>query len=366
MSDSKKIKAKLLRLLTKKHNVEFDLTNAKKVLVLKYDRIGDMIVATPIFRELKNKYPNISISVLASKGNRDVIKYNPYIDNIYTNYKNSLLNDLPGLLKLRKEKFDVCIELEHSVIPHAILRLRIINPKKVISIHKDGRYGVKGSELQLYNFYTKKDVKGHFGKIWLDTLSFFKVKPKSNKYDIFLSDKERDKAKNFVSNINSKIKIGINLEGSFKEKQIQPKELKQICKGIYDNYSNIKIVILATPDKLEKTIKIISKMGFDFVIPSYTTETILDVAALIEQLDLIITPDTSIVHVASAFDKPIVSIHENNKDSYRLWKPISTLSKTVFAKSSYGLFDYSACDIIDESLEMINKINEVQIYREAK
>jgi len=99
---------------------------------LKYDRIGDMIVATPIFRELKNKYPNISISVLASKGNRDVIKYNPYIDNIYTNYKNSLLKDLLSLLKLRKEKFDVCIELEHSVIPHAILRLRIINPKKVI------------------------------------------------------------------------------------------------------------------------------------------------------------------------------------------------------------------------------------------
>ncbi|HIE81812.1 MAG TPA: lipopolysaccharide heptosyltransferase family protein, partial [Candidatus Poseidoniales archaeon] len=203
MSDSKKIKAKFLKLLTKKNSVEFNLTDAKKVLVLKYDRIGDMIVATPIFRELKNKYPNISISVLASKGNRDVIKYNPYVDNIYTNYKNSFLKDLLSLLKLRKEKFDVCIELEHSVIPHAILRLRIINPKKVISIHKDGRYGVKGSELQLYNFYTKKDVKGHFGKIWLDTLSFFKIKPRSNKYDIFLSDKEKNKAKKFVSNINS-------------------------------------------------------------------------------------------------------------------------------------------------------------------
>ena len=356
MSDGKKIKAKLLKLLTKKHDIEFNLADAKKILVLKYDRIGDMIVATPIFRELKKKYPDISISVLASKGNRDVLKYNPYIDNIYTNYKNSLLGDFSSLLNLRKERFDVCIELEHSVIPHAILRLRIINPKKVISIHKDGRYGVKGSELQLYDFYTKKDKKGHFGKIWLDTLNFFKVKPVSNKYDIFLSNEERNKAKEFVSNIGSKIKIGINLEGSFKEKQIQPEELKQICKGIYDNYSDIKIVILTTPNKLGKTNKIISKMGFDFVIPSYATDTILDVAALIEQLDLIITPDTSIVHVASAFDKPTVSIHENNKDSYRLWKPISTLSKTVFAKSSYGLFDYNVDQIIKYSLDFIRKL----------
>jgi ADP-heptose:LPS heptosyltransferase len=358
MSDGKKIKAKLLKLLTKKHNVEFNLADAKKVLVLKYDRIGDMIVATPIFRELKKKYPDISISVLASKGNRDVLKYNPYIDNIYTNYKNSLLGDFSSLLNLRKERFDVCIELEHSVIPHAILRLRIINPKKVISIHKDGRYGVKGSELQLYDFYTKKDKKGHFGKIWLDTLNFFKVKPVSNKYDIFLSNEERNKAKEFVSNIGSKIKIGINLEGSFKEKQIQPEELKQICKGIYDNYSDIKIVILTTPNKSEKINKIISKMGFDFVIQSYATDTMLDVAALIEQLDLIITPDTSIVHVASAFDKPIVSIHENNKDSYRLWKPISTLSKTVFAKSSYGLFDYNVDQIIKYSLDFIRKLED--------
>ena len=356
MSDGKKIKAKLLKLLTKKHDIEFNLADAKKILVLKYDRIGDMIVATPIFRELKKKYPDISISVLASKGNRDVLKYNPYIDNIYTNYKNSLLGDFSSLLNLRKERFDVCIELEHSVIPHAILRLRIINPKKVISIHKDGRYGVKGSELQLYDFYTKKDKKGHFGKIWLDTLNFFKVKPVSNKYDIFLSNEERNKAKEFVSNIGSKIKIGINLEGSFKEKQIQPEELKQICKGIYDNYSDIKIVILTTPNKSGKTNKIISKMGFNFVIPSYATDTILDVAALIEQLDLIITPDTSIVHVASAFDKPIVSIHENNKDSYRLWKPISTLSKTVFAKSSYGLFDYNVDQIIKYSLDFIRKL----------
>ncbi len=358
MSDSKKIKAKLLKLLTKKNSVEFNLTDAKKVLVLKYDRIGDMIVATPIFRELKNKYPSISISVLASKGNKDVIKYNPYVDNIYTNYKNSLLGDFSSLLKLRKERFDVCIELEHSVIPHAILRLRTINPKKIISIHKDGRYGVKGSELQLYDFYTKKNKEGHFGEIWLDTLSFFKIKPDSRKYDIFLSDKKRNKAKEFVSSIDSKIKVGINLEGSFKEKQIQLKELKEICKGIYSGFSNIIIVILTTPNKLEKTNKIISKMGLDFVIPSYATDTILDVAALIEQLDLIITPDTSIVHVASAFDKPIVSIHENNKDSYRLWKPISTLSKTVFAKSSYGLFDYNVDQIIKYSLDFIRKLED--------
>ena len=355
MKSRKKLKAYLLRLLTKKKNLPFDLKKSKRVLILKYDRIGDMVVTTPIFRELKNAYPNISISVLASEENKDVIRYNPYIDKIYTNYKNSILKDLPTLLKLRKKNFDVCFELEHSVIPHAIFRLKIINPKKIISIHKDGRYGVKGSELQLYDYFTKKDKKSHFGKIWLDTLMFFGVKPSTNKYDFFLSNIERDRAKNFVSSLGNKIKIGINIEGSFPEKTIQTKKLEQICRGLYSHCSNIVIVILASPHKISKKKKIISELGLDYVVPSYTTETIIDAAAIVEQLDLVITPDTSIVHIASSFDKPVVSIHENNKDSFRLWSPSSTLSKTVFAKSSYGLFNYDVDEIIKYSLSFIRK-----------
>ena len=355
MKSRKKLKAYLLRLLTKKKNLPFDLKKSKRILILKYDRIGDMVVTTPIFRELKNAYPNIGISVLASEENKDVIRYNPYIDKIYTNYKNSILKDLPTLLKLRKKNFDVCFELEHSVIPHAIFRLKIINPKKIISIHKDGRYGVKGSELQLYDYFTKKDKKSHFGKIWLDTLIFFGIKPNTNKYDFFLSNIERDRAKNFVSSLGNKIKIGINIEGSFPEKTIQKKELEQICRGLYSHYSNIVIVILFSPHKISKKKKIISELGLDYVVPSYTTETIIDAAAIVEQLDLVITPDTSIVHIASSFDKPVVSIHENNKDSFRLWSPSSTLSKTVFAKSSYGLFNYDVDEIIKYSLSFIRK-----------
>ena len=67
------LKAYLLKKLTNKKLVDFDLKDTKNVLVLRYDRIGDMILTTPVFRELKKTYPNISISVLASKDNKDVI-----------------------------------------------------------------------------------------------------------------------------------------------------------------------------------------------------------------------------------------------------------------------------------------------------
>ena len=358
MKNKKFIKAYLLRLFTKKNQSTFRVTDSKKVLILKYDRIGDMIVTTPIFRELKKFYPDISISVLASNLNKDVIKYNPYVEKIYTNYKNNLLFDFGKLLILRWKRFDVCIELEHSVIPHAIFRLKIINPKRIISIHKDGRYGVKGNELEIYDFLTKKETGKHFGEIWLNTLSFFDIKYSSNKYDIFLSSIERNRAKTFSKSIKTKIKIGINLEGSFKEKQIRPDDLEKICVSIKQTFQDITIVIVSHPNRREKTKMMILNMNLEGVIISYDTKNILDVAALINELDFIISPDTSIVHIASAFNKPIVSIHENNELSYTLWHPTSSVSKTIFSQSKYGIIDYKVSEVIDHSCMIIKDIEE--------
>ena len=156
------LKAFFLKKLTYKIPVNFELKDTGTILFMRYDRIGDMIISTPVFRELKLAYPKISISVLASKFNSEILRNNPYVDDVIINNKNSLIGDLKSLILLRKNKFDVCIEFDHSVVPHAIIRLKIIKPKYIISIYKDGRYGVNGSDLRLYNFFTENKKKYAF------------------------------------------------------------------------------------------------------------------------------------------------------------------------------------------------------------
>ena len=355
MSLSQKFKAGILRRITNKQPNNFNIKQAQSVLFLRYDRIGDMVITTPVIRELKLAYPHISITVLASKVNQDVLLNNPYVDRIITNHKNNLLQDLPSLLQLRKQQFDICVEFDHSVIPHAIIRLKIINPKKVISVKKDGRYGVNGRELSLYDFYTDKPKKSHFRDIWLATLKPFGVKPMSSSYDLFITDKQKDQAQRFIKRYESKFLIGINLEGAVKGKKIRFSELYQICQGLYKENNNIQIIILTTPNSLQNTNTKVADMMLDYVTTSYNTDTILDAAALISQLDLIITPDTSIVHIASAFDKPIVTIHENNQNSYQLFSPISSFSKTIFSPKKDTLEGYDVQKLIEYANQFINK-----------
>ena len=357
MSFSQKLKASILKRLTRKKSIDFDIKKSQSVLFLRYDRIGDMVITTPVFRELKLAYPDISITVLASKANQNVLLNNPYVDHIITNHKNSLFQDLPSLLKLRRQKFDACVEFDHSVVPHAILRLKIINPKKVISVKKDGRYGVNGSELSLYDFYTDKPKKSHFRDIWLATLKPFDVKPKSNNYDLFITDTQQKQAQDFIKQYSSKFLVGINLEGAVKGKKIKFPELWKICQGLYKANNNIQIIILTTPSNLQYVDEKVTEKLLDYVVTSYKTNTILDVAALIKCLDLVITPDTSIVHIASAFNTPIVTIHEDNQDSYQLFSPTSNLNKTVFSPKKDALEGYDVQKVIEYSNQFIKDIS---------
>ena len=357
MSLSTVIKSNLLRFFSSKKKNNFDIATAKKILYFRYDGIGDMIISTPVFRELKLAYPLINISVLASELNQDVLINNPYIDQVFLNKKNRFFFDILILLKLRKNKYDICVDFDHSVIPHSIIRLKIINPKLIISVAKDGRYGVKGNELNLYDIYTKKLAKSHFRDIWLETLSPFRIKPKSKKYDIFCKKNQLKRAQDFIDPYQNKVLIGLNLEGS-NDKKILFSELKDICKGLYKLNKNLKIIILSSPSNYYSNEIMINNINLNYIIHSYKTKSILDVAALIKYLDIIISPDTSIIHVASTYNKPIVSIHENNKDSYTLFSPISDLHRTVFAKSQKGIKGFSTDLLLSYSNDLLKLINK--------
>jgi len=351
------IKAKILKFVGSKKPVNFDIKNTKNVLFLRYDRIGDMVITTPVFRELKLAYPHIKITVLASKVNKEVLNNNPYVDHIITNHKNNFFSDFPSLLKLRQQKFDVCVEFDHSVVPHAIIRLKIINPKKIISIKKDGRYGVSGDELSMYDIYIEKLKKRHFRDNWLGVLKPFDIKPKSNGYDLYITDALKNQADNFIKQYPSKLLVGINLEGAVKGKKIRFSELFKICQGLYKNNNKIQILILTAPNSFQRVSLKVIDMDLDYVAISLKTDTIMVAASVISQLDLIITPDTSISHIASAFNKPVVTIHEKNQESYCLFAPTSSLNKTVFSTEVDSLDGYDIKKLIEFSNLLINKIS---------
>ena len=71
--------------------------------------------------------------------------------------------------------------------------------------------------------------------------------------------------------------------------------------------------------------------------------------------DMVITPDTPIVHIASAFNIPILPIHEDNSDSHQLFAPTSKYSRSFFSEFSDRLDGYNVNKIIENSINLIEK-----------
>jgi ADP-heptose:LPS heptosyltransferase len=343
----KRAKAVLLLLIAgRNRRCGRDGFEIKKVLVLKYDRLGDMIATTPLLASIKANFPNIQLDVLASAYNRVVIDNNPSVDAIYENHKSNFISDLPVLLRLRSNKYDACLELDHSVIWHAIFRLKIIRPRKIFSVHKDGRYGILGSQLHFYSCMRPRH-DGHISLMWLDLMNCFSEKSfdLNREYRLYPTHDEVNEAVPLIPESEDK-KVLINYRGSFEEKSLKMVSVREIVNGLKRRVSQLRFYFLVMENERESLMSQAKRLGLDG-LNFISHHNFMVIAAAIRRIDLLITPDTSLVHIASAWQTPVVSIHEKNLISYKLWAPLSMKSHTVFSSEEYGIADFSTNEVVE-------------------
>jgi heptosyltransferase-2 len=90
------------RLQTKR---DIPFKSFKRILVIRCDHIGDVLMSTPVFKALRIKYPNAHIAVLVGSWAKELVELNPYINEV-------IVYDCPWWLSVRKEKgYGVQIQL---------------------------------------------------------------------------------------------------------------------------------------------------------------------------------------------------------------------------------------------------------------
>jgi len=348
-----RLKASFLKLISNRKIRPMHVTAAPKFLILMHQNIGDMIVCSPILRELKLAFPNCNLQVLASQTNKEIAYANPYIDNVIV-YINKWHKLLPLLIKLRNNKFDFAVELEAKIITKVILMLRIIKPSCILSVSKrEGRYGIDPQGVHPYDYYTNVKLN-HQRDTCLDILRLLKINYVNKKYDFFYLEKNRRKSLLFQSTFDSKkIIIGLNITGSSLEQRISDNDIEKILLGLHSISNNIIIILLHKPSDKVWVNELISNDKSSYVFPSYPTESILDVAAIVDSVDLVITPDTSIVHMACAFNKPLIAIYKKDMEGFEAWKPQSKCNYVVFSKDFESLNYIDIGSVISKSSDLI-------------
>ena len=330
--------------------------NIKSILFLRYDgKIGDMIVNSLIFREIKKVYPDIKIGVVARGAAIDIIRENPNVDKIYEYYKDrKKIKDLA--LKIKEEKYDLLIDFSEMLRVNQMMLINLCGARTNIGLDR------KDWELFDLSIESGKDFKWteHITNRYLAYLIKLGLKKENIDifYDIYLKDEK--KYEDFFNEIKENKKIILNPYGASKHKSFNIETLENIINYLKDK--DIAIILTYFGDKY-KELEFLEKK-YKYVYIPKKIESILDTAILIKKSDYVISPDTSIVHIASAFNKKMIIVYPPKGGKYGVdhlvWAPKSEYSRVIFCKDKIGTYDeidintFNFDEMKEEILKLIN------------
>ena len=328
----------------------------KSILFLRYDgKIGDMIVNSLMFREIKKVYPDIRIGVIARGAAIDIIKDNPNVDKIYEYYKDrKKIKDLA--LKIKEEKYDLLIDFSEMLRVNQMMLINLCRARINTGLDR------KDWELFDLSIESGKDFKWteHITKRYLAYLIKLGLKKENIdiSYDIYLKNEKKYEA--FFNEIKESKKLILNPYGASKHKSFNIETLENIITYLKDK--DTAIILTYFGDKY-KELEFLEKK-YKYVYIPKKIESILDTAILIKKSDYVISPDTSIVHIASAFNKKMITVYPPKGGKYGVdhlvWAPKSEYSRVIFCKVKIGTYDeidintFNFNEMKEEILKMIN------------
>ncbi|ALF21256.1 glycosyltransferase family 9 protein [Fusobacterium animalis] len=328
----------------------------KSILFLRYDgKIGDMIVNSLMFREIKKVYPDIKIGVIARGAAIDIIRDNPNVDKIYEYYKDrKKIKNLA--LKIKEEKYDLLIDFSEMLRVNQMMLINLCGARINIGLDR------KDWELFDLSIESGKDFKWteHITKRYLAYLIKLGLKKENIdiSYDIYLEDEKKYEA--FFNEIKESKKLILNPYGASKHKSFNVETLENIIDYLKDK--DIAIILTYFGDKY-KELEFLEKK-YKYVYIPKEIESILDTAILIKKSDYVISPDTSIVHIASAFNKKMITVYPPKGGKYGVdhlvWAPKSEYNRVIFCKDKTGNYDeidintFNMQEMKEEILKLIN------------
>jgi len=299
-----------------------------RILVARIDRIGDVVLSTPIPREIKKARPDSFITVLVKKYTRDIYLHNPYVDEI-------ILFDGEDDGK-PKTFWPLVKEIKKSKFTHAFMLLPNERLNWVLFLSCiPNRIGVGHKLYQFLSFSKYVDRKKyiplrHEADYCLDMVRKVGIEPKSLEPEIFLTIDEirkRDELKKKFAP-DGEIIIGINSTSGKSSPNLTIDEYKKLIVRL-SKESNIRVVV--TDNNPPNEIKNINNIAYPNIgLP--LRESVINFSAL----DVLISASTGPMHICAALKVPTISMFcPLPACSPKLWGPLGNKSEIILPEENY-------------------------------
>jgi len=288
-------------------------TPPSSLLLLRTHAIGDVLLTTPVIRALKQAWPQTRLSMLVGHKSRPVLEGNPYLDEILSFpeswwFQHRFDKIWTLTRRLRRYPKDGLILFHASPLLH-LWGCWLKAPLRV-------GFDSQGSGFSLtHKVPLSTGSRRYLGDINLDLVRILGLPAGSPELDLFLQADELKSAQRLLPDKTA----GPRLVGIAPGGGQNPLEQISVKQWPPEHYVKLLIrlsrlfplIFVLLGDRHDTAIEAIAAQVAGHGVQTLNLRgrtTLRELAAVIQQLDLLITNDSSPLHLAVALKTPVVSL----------------------------------------------------------
>ena len=261
------------------------------------EAIGDGLVLTGVFYEIRQRFPSCRIGVLTDKRNELVFKNNPLVDAALPNTRRTYLT--------QRNQWQVLLDYRPTFTTRSIVFDWVLNPAYTICFQKSPKKYYSAQTVHNYDFYAQPLCKYHLSRSL--NLTPLRGDFPSTHYTM------PPVPANDVAAIQPFLKadkINFLLCPFGTNRQVDPTQFQQIVNAL--PAEKIHFIAAFEPARypLPPSVTYTGKLS----LPHFL--------ALVSKADFILSVDSAPVHLACAYGRPAIGLYDGRADNLTLFAPL--------------------------------------------
>ncbi len=308
----------------------------QRILVVRTDRIGDVILTVPAMQALRRLYPEAFLAVLATPTTRDLLRGHSWIDEVMVDDRRGRHQGPRGFLRLvaevRNRRFDLAVVFHIKKRTNWLCFLAGIP-------HRLGYAGGKASFLLTRSLPDERPSgRKHETEYCLDVVRTLGTVEGRLSLSLPVPDEAREWAEAWVRRYEGSGPLAaVHLGASCPTKRWPVRCFAEVV-GVLQRKHRCRVVLIGAAGTRPFARELLLRVSEP--VDDLTGETsLMQTAALLERCDLLISNDSGPVHLAAAVGTPVVSIFTRNQPGINpaRWRPLGPKSFTVAPPRREGI-----------------------------
>lgn len=261
--------------------------NIRTILVIRFSSIGDIVLTTPVLRRLRAAYPEASIDFCIKSPFVSLVEGSPYLNAVYT-------SDAPP-----RGHYDLVVDLQNNLRSRSLVQS--ISYHQLYRYHKQNWKKLLLVRTGLNLFGTAESVVDRY----MAAIEDRQIAGDDKGCELWFTEDDR----NFAASVGSgnERRLAVCFGANHLTKRYPPGKFASVIESLLSELK-LSVLLLGGTEDVEQADEILAALSVNAVsrvVNLAGKSSLTESAAVLESCDAVLTNDTGLMHMASAFGKQL-------------------------------------------------------------